>query len=102
MYNESSCQLKSVQAERLPSEIETRLDLASNSVQRLGSRVEALEDRLRPLMRATGATGAGTAPHPTGIPQEALSPLGDSIRSLEQRIEISVERLESVLNGLAL
>lgn len=100
MFSEnSSSQLKTVQSDRTPSEIESRLDLASNSVSRLGTRVEALEDRLRPLMRATGA---GTAGHAPGIPQEALSPLGDSIRSLEQRIEISVERLESMLNGLAL
>lgn len=100
MYNENSGgQLKSAQAERTPSEIENRLELASNSVQRLGTRVEALEDRLRPLMRATGAVSAA---HPPGIPQEALLPLGDSIRSLEQRIEISVERLESMLNGIAL
>ena len=100
MYNEnSSSQLKSVQADRSPSEIESRLDLASNSVARLGSRVEALEGRLRPLMRASGV---GTSGHGAAVPQEALSPLGDSIRSLEQRIESAVERLESILNGLAL
>lgn len=97
MY-ENTSQLKAAHVERDSSEIEGCLSRASDALERLHSRVAAMEDRLRAVMRATGSGVQGAA----GVPKEALSPLGDAIRSMEDRIDSACERLEAMLNGLAL
>ena len=97
MYDNSS-QIKSIEAGRPSTEIEGCVDRASNALERLHSRVSALEERLRPVMRATGSGTCGA----TGVPKEALSPLGEAIRSFEDRADSACDRLEGLLNGLAL
>jgi len=97
MYDNTS-QLKAAEPGRDATEIERCVNRANDALERLHSRVGALEDRLRPVMRATGSGSAcGTA-----APQEALSPLGDAIRSFENRTDSACDRLEALLNGLAL
>ena len=99
MYEEPKSHLKSIVPERPSTEIEGCMIRVDNALERLHNRVNAIEDRLRPVTRVTG-TGAqcGTA----GIPQEALSPMGDAIRSIENRIDSAVDRLETLLASLAL
>lgn len=92
-------QLKSAEAGRDATEIERCMNRANDVLERLHTRVSALEDRLRPVMRATSAGSNGGV---TGVPQEALSPLGDAIRSFENRTDSACDRLEALLNGLAL
>lgn len=97
MYDHPN-QLKSVSADRPSTEIEGCMHRATDALERLHSRISAMEDRLRPVMRAAGTGGqAGTA-----APKEALSPLGEAIRSFEDRTDSAVDRLEALLNGLAL
>lgn len=98
MYDNTS-QLKAAEPIRDTAEIERCMNRANDVLERLHSRVGALEDRLRPVMRATGV---GTTGGVTGVPQEALSPLGDAIRSFENRTDSACDRLEALLNGLAL
>ena len=98
MY-ENPSQLKAIASDRSSTEIEGCLDRANNALERLHSRISAVEDRLRPVMRATGTAGPATNP---GVPQEALSPLGDAIRSVGQRVDTAVDRLEALCLGMAL
>lgn len=88
-----------VSADRPSTEIENVLDRANNAVNRLHARVTAFEDRLRPVMRTTGSGVNGQA---VGSPKESLSPLGDAIRSIEDRVDSAAERMEALLAGLAL
>jgi hypothetical protein len=99
MYDEPKSQLKSISPERSSTEIEGCMNRVNNALDRLHSRVGSVEDRLHPVMRATGPGGQGSS---TGVPQEALSPLGDAIRSIEQRVDSAVDRLEALCIGLAL
>ena len=85
-------------AGRASTEIEGCLNRASDALERLHVRICAIEDRLRPVMRATGSGSQGA----TAVPKETLSPLGDAIRSFEDRTDSAVDRLEGLLNGLAL
>ncbi|KFC61943.1 hypothetical protein [Massilia sp. LC238] len=98
MYDNPN-RLKSAEAGRDTTEIERCMKRANDVLERLHSHVNALEDRLRPVMRATGAGSNGGV---TGVPQEALSPLGDAIRGFESRTDSACDRLEALLNGLAL
>ena len=81
------------------SEIENSMTGAENAVSRLHSRLDALEDRVRPVIRATGS-GANSVG--SGVPREALSPLGDGIRSIGERVDHANDRIEMLLNSLAL
>jgi hypothetical protein len=89
---------EAVLSNRPSTEIEECLSRANNALERLHNRISAVEDRLRPVMRATGSGQKGSA----GAPTEALSPLGDAITGIEGRIESACDRLESLLLGLAL
>lgn len=91
-------QIKAAETGRPSTEIEGCMTRAGNAASRLHTRLDALADRLSPVMRATGSGIAGA---PTAQ-QEALSPLGDAIRSVERRIDGACDRLEAMLNGLAL
>lgn len=83
---------------RPSTEIEGCLSRASNALEHLHGRIGAVEDRMRPVLRGVAMSGAAG----TGKPQEALSPLGDAITSIENRIDSAVDRLEALLLGLAL
>lgn len=98
MYDNTAKLIDSVAAGRPSTEIEGCLSRTNNAVERLHSRVSAIEDRLRPVMRATGSGTAGA----TGVPKETLSPLGEALRSVEDGVDRACDRLEGLLNGLAL
>lgn len=83
---------------RPSTEIEGCLDRANSALERLHGRIGAVEDRVRPVMRGISQGKESS----TGKPQEALSPLGDAITSIENRIGSAVDRLEALLLGLAL
>jgi len=98
MYDNVAKQPEAVIAGRPSTEIEGCLNRTNNAMERLHSRLSAIEDRLRPVLRATGTGGNGA----TAAPKEALSPLGEALRSVENGIEHAGDRLESLLNSLAL
>lgn len=83
---------------RPDTEIEGCLSRANNALERLHGRISAVEDRVRPVMRSVGQSQQSNA----GKSQEALSPLGDAITSIESRIDSAVDRLEALLLGMAL
>lgn len=87
-----------IQPSRPSTEIESVLTRTNNALERLHGRISAVEDRVRPVMRSVGQSQQSNA----GKSQEALSPLGDAITSIESRIDSAVDRLESLLLGLAL
>jgi hypothetical protein len=87
-----------IQPSRPSTEIEGCLTRANIALERLLGLISAVEDRVRPVMRGLAAGQGGT----TGKPQEALSPLGDAISSIESRIDTACDRLEALLLGLAL
>jgi hypothetical protein len=87
-----------IQQARPSTEIEGCLSRANNALERLHGRISAVEDRVRPVMRGVSTGQSGSA----GKPQEALSPLGDAITSIENRIDSACDRLEALLLGLAL
>ena len=87
-----------IQRSRPSTEIESVLGRANNALERLHGRISAVEDRVRPVLRATSSGQKGSA----GAPTEALSPLGDALTSIESRIDSAVDRLEMLLLGLAL
>jgi hypothetical protein len=96
--NGALSQHDAIQTNRPSTEIEGCLSRANNALERLHGRISAVEDRVRPVMRGVSTGQSGS----TGKPQEALSPLGDAITSIESRIDSAVDRLEALLLGLAL
>ncbi|HWU84474.1 MAG TPA: hypothetical protein VN028_03965 [Rhodocyclaceae bacterium] len=83
---------------RPSTEIEGCLSRANNALERLHGRISAVEDRMRPVLRGVALSGSAS----NGKPQEALSPLGDALTSIENRIDSAVDRLEALLLSLAL
>lgn len=93
--------MKSAQlAQRPETEIESVMTRADNAACRLHGRLDALFDRLKPVTLPVGQSTLtnGVA----GAPQAVMSPLGESIRSIERQIDHATDRLESLLRDLAL
>lgn len=91
-------QQAAINPSRPSTEIEGCLTRANSALERLHGRISAVEDRVRPVMRGLSTSQGGS----TGKPQEALSPLGDAISAIENRIDSACDRLEALLLGLAL
>lgn len=84
--------------DRPSTEIEEGLDRTSNAIARLASRIDALEDRLRPVVRQSGAGSAGS----NAAPKAVMSPLGEQLGAFQNRIDGACDRLEALLRDLAL
>lgn len=95
----SLAQGDAIQTSRPTTEIEDRLIRASNALVRLSNRVDVISDRLQSVRRVTGtSTPSGSI----GVPDEPLSLLGNSIRSIEYQVQSAADRLEALLTDLAL
>lgn len=82
-----------------PSEIDTQINRAHSSLERLESQVQHLRGRLGKVMRGISEGGLKAA---VPAPEEVLTEHGEAIRSAAKRSERMESDLQYILEALAL
>jgi hypothetical protein len=93
----NNAKLSSISDAMPTSEIGNCLTSLRSTVSRLEDRVDDLAGHLQPVTRPAGLCETTKSAQP----REMLSPLGDEIRNLDDRVENALVRINGLLNGLA-
>lgn len=84
---------------RHQSEIEEYLNRTANRSRELSGVIDVLRERLTPIIRQN--PGGKPESGEKAIPREALSPVADSLRDLDDTTRIQVIRLMDIIEQLA-